>query len=161
VSARNASTAGPLVVNDGHCFACGPRSEIGLRLVFDVTGEGTVRAHTTLARAFQGWVGMAHGGIVMALLDEGMAHAAGAVGYRGVTGEVRVRFRKPVPIGAPLQIDGSVLWRRGRVLGVAAKVSDERGAVLASGEGRFVARGSVEPGTLGNPDPQQEPSGGS
>jgi len=149
------------LVNDGYCFACGPRNDIGLRLRFRLAGENRVHAHTTLAAPYQGWVGMAHGGIVMALLDEGMAHAAGAAGYRGVTGEVRVRFRKPVPIGEPLQIDGSVLWQRGRVLGVEARVSDTHATLLAIDEGRFVIRGEVEPGMLGEPDSTEESPGGS
>jgi acyl-coenzyme A thioesterase PaaI-like protein len=144
--------AQPEMINDGHCFACGPYSEIGLRLVFAVSGERAVRAQTVLAAPYQGWRGVAHGGIVMTLIDEGMAHAAGAAGYRGVTGEVRVRFRKPVPIGAPLAIEGHVLWQRGKVLGVSASVSDEAGTLLVSGEGRFVAKGTVEPGALGQPD---------
>ena len=137
------------VLDDGHCFACGPKSDIGLRLRFAVTGEGRVRAQATLAQPFQGWAGVAHGGIVMTLLDEGMAHAAGAAGYRGVTGQISVRFRKPVPIGEPLFVDGSVVWKRGRVLGLEAHVSDAAQTLLATGEGRFVARGRVEPGTLG------------
>ena len=137
------------VLIDGHCFACGPKSEIGLRLVFGLADGGGVRANVTLAKPYQGWVGVAHGGIVATLLDEGMAHAAGAAGYRGVTGEIKVRFRKPVPIGEPLAVEGNVLWHRGRVLGVEARVLDATGTMLASGEGRFVIRGRVEPGALG------------
>jgi acyl-coenzyme A thioesterase PaaI-like protein len=146
------AAAAPAMVNDGHCFACGPNSDIGLHLHFRIVGDRAVRAETTLARPFQGWVGLAHGGIVMTLIDEGMAHAAGAAGYRGVTGEVRVRFRKAVPIGEPIAIVGRVLWQRGVVLGVEAHVEDQAGALLASGEGRFVAKGTVEPGALGLPD---------
>jgi uncharacterized protein (TIGR00369 family) len=152
VTARAPERRDGEVKNDGHCFACGPHSEIGLRLVFATTGDRAVRAQTTLAKPYQGWVGVAHGGIVMTLLDEGMAHAAGAVGYRGVTGEIRVRFRRPVPIGEPLAVEGRVLWQRGRVLGLEARVCDAAGTTLASGEGRFVARGKVERGTLGVPD---------
>jgi uncharacterized protein (TIGR00369 family) len=144
--------AAPDVRIDGHCFACGPKSEIGLRLHFELAGHNRVRAQTTLAQPYQGWVGVVHGGIVMTLLDEGMAHAAGAAGYRGVTGEIKVRFRKPVPIGEPLVIDGRVLWQRGRVLGLEARVLDASETLLASGEGRFVAKGRVAPGALGTVD---------
>jgi hypothetical protein len=41
-----------------------------------------------------------------------------------------------------------VLWQRRGVLGVAASVNDEAGALLASGQGSFVKRGDVPPGTL-------------
>jgi uncharacterized protein (TIGR00369 family) len=140
------------VVDDGRCFACGPRNELGLRLRFDVVGDGEVRCVTTLAPAFQGWVGMAHGGIAMTLLDEAMAHAAGATGRKGVTAEVRVRFRRALPLEAPLTITGRVLWRRRDVFGLEATVTDAAGRLLASGEGRFVSKGFVTPGSLGGAD---------
>jgi uncharacterized protein (TIGR00369 family) len=143
------AAAGTEVVDDGRCFACGPRNEIGLRLRFDVVGDGEVRCVTTLGPAYQGWVGMAHGGIAMMLLDEAMAHAAGAAGRRGVTAEVRVRFRRPLPLGEPLTVTGRVLWRRRDVFGLDATVSDQAGRLLVSGEGRFVSKGTVAPGSLG------------
>jgi uncharacterized protein (TIGR00369 family) len=96
-------------IDDGYCFACGPENPIGLRLHFQPEGDG-VRAETTLAAEFQGWQSVAHGGIAMALLDEAMAHAAGAAGHRGVTASINVRFRKPVPIGAVIAITGRVAW---------------------------------------------------
>ena len=137
------------VVDDGRCFACGPLSERGLHLRFAIEGEGRVVARTTLAPEFQGWAGVAHGGIAMMLIDEAMAHAVGASGVRGVSADVRVRFRHPVPLGEQLRVAGHVVWRRRNVFGVEATVADEAGRTLLSGEGRFVARGEVVPGELG------------
>ncbi|HVA33596.1 MAG TPA: PaaI family thioesterase [Candidatus Baltobacteraceae bacterium] len=129
--------------DDGNCFACGPSNPIGMHLHFDRADEGVV-ASAVLAAQFQGWRGIAHGGIVMALLDEAMAHAAGFAGHRGVTASVNVRFRKPVPLERPVQVRGRVTWQRSNVLGVEATVLDERGAVLARAEGSFVSRGPLE-----------------
>ena len=137
------------VIDDGRCFACGPLSEIGLHLRFAVVADGHVRCTTTLAPAFQGWVGMAHGGIAMTLIDEAMAHAVGATGLRGVSADVRVRFRREVPLDERISVEGRVVWRRRNVLGVEASVTDSAGRLLVSGEGRFVERGTIEPGTLG------------
>ena len=72
-------------LDDGRCFACGPDNAIGLRLHFERVDDGAVRARTSLRPEFQGWQDIAHGGIALALLDEAMAHAAGAAGYLGVT----------------------------------------------------------------------------
>ena len=44
------AAAAPAMVNDGHCFACGPNSDIGLHLHFRIVGDRAVRAETTLAR---------------------------------------------------------------------------------------------------------------
>lgn len=130
-------------IDDGHCFACGPENPIGMHLHFENLGGEGVRAEATLAPQFQGWKGIAHGGIAISLLDEAMAHAAGYAGYRGVTGSMSVRFRKAVPLGSPLVIRGRVAWKRGPVLGLAAEVRDGSGALLLEGEGHFVSRGSV------------------
>jgi uncharacterized protein (TIGR00369 family) len=130
--------------DDGNCFACGPANPIGMHLHFDRAETEGVRAAVTLASHYQGWRGIAHGGIVMALLDEAMAHAAGYAGHRGVTAAVNVRFRKPVPLERPIEVRGRVTWHRRNVLGVEAKIYDESGGLLAEGEGSFVSRGPLE-----------------
>jgi acyl-coenzyme A thioesterase PaaI-like protein len=108
-----------------------------------VDAEG-VQARLTLAPEYQGWRGIAHGGIVMALLDEAMAHAAGFAGHRGVTASVSVRFRKPVPLEQPIEVRGRVTWQRRNVLGVDASVLNSSGDVLAHAEGSFVSRGKLD-----------------
>ncbi len=130
-------------IDDGRCFACGPENPIGLHLQFESTEDG-VHAHATLSEQFQGWRGIAHGGIALALLDEAMAHAAGYAGYRGVTGSMNARFRKPVPLGSPIDIEGKIKWMRRNVLEIEATVRDGEGSVLVEAEGRFVAKGRVE-----------------
>ncbi|HET6274522.1 MAG TPA: PaaI family thioesterase [Candidatus Cybelea sp.] len=131
--------------DDGNCFACGPANPIGMHVRFDRAGdsEGVV-ARVELEPVYQGWRGIAHGGIVMALLDEAMAHAAGFAGHRGVTASVSVRFRKPVPLEAPIEVRGRVTWQRRRVLGVEATIFDANGDVLARAEGSFVSRGTLD-----------------
>ena len=131
--------------DDGNCFACGPDNPIGMHLHFDraTDGEG-VCARFSLAPQYQGWRGIAHGGIVMALLDEAMAHAAGFAGHRGVTASVNVRFRKPVPLERPIVARGRVTWKRRNVLGVEGKIFDEAGNLLAHAEGSFVSRGKLD-----------------
>ena len=130
--------------DDGNCFACGPANPIGMRLHFDrAPGGDGVLARATLAAEYQGWRGIAHGGIVMALLDEAMAHAAGFAGHRGVTANVSVRFRKPVPLEVPIEIRGRVTWQRRNVLGVEGHVFDADGNLLARAQGSFVSRGTL------------------
>lgn len=130
-------------IDDGYCFACGPENPIGLHLQFEAEGEGVI-SRVTLKPEVQGWKEVAHGGIVMALLDEAMAHAAGLAGHRGMTASVNVRFRKPVPIGAPIELRGKVMWQRRNVLGLEASVLDAAGATLAHAEGHFVSKGHVD-----------------
>ena len=130
-------------IDDGNCFACGPENPIGLHLHFESEGEGVI-ARATLATNFQGWQAIAHGGIAMSLLDEAMAHAAGAAGHRGMTASLNARFRNPVPIGQPLTITGRVAWQRRNVLGLQAAVHDAAGMLLVDGEGKFVSMGALD-----------------
>jgi acyl-coenzyme A thioesterase PaaI-like protein len=130
-------------VDDGYCFACGPENPIGMHVHFENLGAQGVRARTALRPEYQGWRGIAHGGIAISLLDEAMAHAAGYAGHRGVTASMNVRFRNPVPLGEELDVRGRVAWQRGKVLGLEADVYDARGTLLLHGEGHFVSWGSV------------------
>jgi acyl-coenzyme A thioesterase PaaI-like protein len=139
-------------VDDGRCFACGPFSPDGLHLRFEPDGPQSVRAEITLPPRFQGWRGTAHGGIVMTLLDEAMAHACGLIGERGVTASMDLRFRGPVPLGVQLVITGTVQWKRRNVIGVEAAVSLADGTLLASGVGSFVSRGPLGKERYGIPD---------
>ena len=136
------------VIDDGRCFACGPLNPIGLHMRFERDGDDGAKAEIVLGEQFQGWRGVAHGGIVMAVLDEVMAHAAGFMGYRGVTAGLNARFKKPVPLGEPLNVRARVAWVRRNVLSVEAEIH-AGGELLASGDGKFVVKGTVEPGRLG------------
>jgi acyl-coenzyme A thioesterase PaaI-like protein len=140
-------------VDDGRCFACGPYSADGLHLRFRPDGEGGARAEITLPPRFQGWRGTAHGGIVMMLLDEAMAHACGVAGERAMTAAMQLRFRAPVELGEPLVITGRVKWKRRGVIALEAAVAHADGTVLATAEGSFVSRGALaREERLGAPD---------
>lgn len=130
--------------DDSRCFGCGAENDHGLQLVFVPQEDGSVRGDTVLRNDFQGWKGVAHGGIVMMMLDEAMAHAAAARGHAAVTANIQVRFKKPTPLNVPIVLVATVEWERRAVLGMKAEVRDEQGKVLAFAQGEFLSRGSVE-----------------
>lgn len=144
------SAAAP--VDDGRCFACGPYNADGLHMHFEPDGDGRVRAEITLPPRFQGWRGTAHGGIVMMLLDEAMAYACGAIGERGMTASMQLRFRAPVPLGVPLVVTGEVKWKRRHVIALDAAIADADGTLLAGAEGSFISQGPLGATRLGVPD---------
>ncbi len=125
------------LADDRRCFACGPDNATGLRMTFEY-GDGTARARVTPGREFGGWSNILHGGIVMTLLDEAMAHAAIAAGERAVTARIEVRFRNAVPTGVPLIAQGRVDGRRGRVMEISGTLTDEGGTTYAESHARFV-----------------------
>ena len=107
----------------------------------------------TLDRRFEGWDGIAHGGIICTILDEVMAWALVAEDNWGVTARMNVEFKRPVQIGRPIRADGWVTRSRRRVVDTAGRIIDaETGETLATAEGTFVAADgrpqARAPGTL-------------
>src|SRR5215471_15613051 len=57
------------------CFACGARNPSGLHLIFRREGDEIVTEYTP-EPVFQGFPGVAHGGIIATLLDETLNRTA-------------------------------------------------------------------------------------
>jgi uncharacterized protein (TIGR00369 family) len=118
-----------------HCFACGSLNAHGLHLVLHA-GDDRCWIETTLDRRFQGWDGIAHGGIVCTLLDEVMAWALVEHDLWGVTARMQVEFRKPVRIGVPVRGEG-------HVRGVRRRIVDAEGVLLDPADGSLLARATA------------------
>jgi uncharacterized protein (TIGR00369 family) len=131
------------LVDDQRCFACGPHNAEGLHLTFEPEGEAGARSEVTLPPRMQGYRGIAHGGIVMMLMDEVMAHTCRFVGEKAMTASCEVRFRKPVPLGEKLLMRGAVTNRRRNVIYLTASLALEDGTELATAEGTFVSLGRL------------------
>jgi len=78
------------------CVVCSASNGHGLQLDFRLREDGTVRASFDCARAYEGYTGYLHGGVISALLDGAMTNCLFAHGYCAVTAELRVRFLAPV-----------------------------------------------------------------
>ncbi|MCL5256331.1 MAG: PaaI family thioesterase [Chloroflexi bacterium] len=130
--------ADPAYSEDNWCFACGKENPIGLKLKFEQTEDG-VRTTIVLDRVYQGWPGIAHGGIVATLLDEAIAHAVMTRLGPAVTGELVVRLRRHAPIGQPLSLSARIISRKGRLVQAEATLASETdGKALATGQGKFM-----------------------
>ncbi len=122
-----------------HCFACGTLNQHGLGLVLHVEPE---RAWTefVLDRRFEGWEGIAHGGILCTVLDEVMAWSLASADNWGVTARMSVSFRKPASLDTPLRAEGWVTRTRRRLVETAARVIDlATGEELATAGGTYLA----------------------
>jgi len=121
------------------CFACGVLDEHGLHLDLHVDGD---RCWTELALPdrFQGWDGIAHGGIVSTILDEVMAWSLAATDNWGVTARMNVAFRKPVRLGRTIRAEGWMTKAGRRMIETSGRIVDAAdGTVLATAEGTYVA----------------------
>ena len=120
------------------CFGCGPAHPSGLQVrCFEAADE--VVSPILVPRVYEGPPGAVHGGIVAAYLDEVLgAAAARAAGKPSVTGELTVRYVKPVPSATPLLGRGRLVADHGRYVDVEGTL-EEFGArrVVATARGRF------------------------
>lgn len=120
------------------CFGCGPGHPTGLRVRCFKTPEG-VMSPIIIPGQYAGPPGAAHGGIVAAYLDEVLAAAVHlAMARSAVTGELTVRYMKPVPVETPIVGKGSLVADHGRYVDVEGRLEElGSGNVLATARARF------------------------
>lgn len=121
------------------CFACGALNEHGIHLDLHVDGD---RCWTELALPdrFQGWDGIAHGGIICTVLDEVMAWSLAATDNWGLTARMSVDFKRPVRLGVAIRGEGWITAVRRRIVETAAHIVDPAtGEVLATANATYVA----------------------
>jgi uncharacterized protein (TIGR00369 family) len=123
-----------------NCFACGSLNREGLGLVLHVEPARSW-TEVTLDARFEGWDGIAHGGIVSTILDEVMAWALVGNGEWGMTARLSIDFHKPVPIGTPFRAEGWVTRARRRIVETEARLVDHSGTVLANATATYLAAG--------------------
>ncbi len=128
------------VTNEHNCFGCGRLNAHGLQMEFLTNPEGDgVWSRVILAPRFEGYQGVIHGGIISTLLDEAMAWSLYRDDIWAVTGQLSIRFRKPVIVGVPVLANGHIGARRGRIIEMRGDLRRESdGQVLAEATATFV-----------------------
>jgi hypothetical protein len=125
----------------------------GVRMYNPVIGEGNPMAPPlrieigadgaegwcTLGHAYEGPPMYGHGGMSAMLIDQLLGHAAAASGHPGVTTDLSVRYRRPVPLDVPLRVWGRVVKVEGRRVSAVGGITTaaEPGVPLVEAEARF------------------------
>jgi acyl-coenzyme A thioesterase PaaI-like protein len=126
------------------CPVSGAENPLGLAMIAWRAGD-EVAATVTLGSAAAGSPGIAHGGVIAALLDDLMGFVLDSLEKTpGVTATLSVSYRKTVPIGVDLQLRGRLRRREGRKLFIEGSISLD-GTVLAEAEALFIAITSAVP----------------
>jgi uncharacterized protein (TIGR00369 family) len=124
--------------DDRMCFVCGEKNPVGLKIRLRMdAGRGESAAEVTFPAHFQGWAGIVHGGLVATVLDEALIYAAGARGFKCVTGEVTVRFVKPAATGVAYSLKGRFLEDKGRIVMAESSLCDIEGREVARATGKL------------------------
>ena len=125
---------------DTRCFVCDQDNQGGLRQRFFLDDElGRVVAEFVPTADHSGAPNYTHGGVIMAVLDDGMAWAIIAMKERfGLTRKVEIDFIRPVPIGVTHQVLAWVESFEGRSLMARAELRNPDGKLCVAAKASYV-----------------------
>jgi len=122
---------------DDYCFACGKKNERGLRLNVE-TMEGSSRAIINFPRYMQGYNGIVHGGLVATVLDELAIYAGMSLGRQYATGEIKIRYKKPVRTGYEYIVEGKVIEDKDKVVTAESILRDSEHVIYAQARAKLI-----------------------
>jgi len=127
--------------SQGHerCVVCAPSHPLGLRVEYHVGAGGVAHAESACHKVFQGYPGQIHGGVITALLDGAMTNCLFAHGIQAVTGELTVRFLRPV-VPDRVAVVNARLTRTLRRLYVLEAELIQEDVTAARAQGKFLKR---------------------
>ena len=142
--------------NSRMCFICGIKNIAGVHVRFYEPGDGTVLARFCGHEIHQGYPGRFHGGVLAGILDETLGRAIRLEhgdDVRGVTAELTIRYRQPVPLETELEAVGRITAERSRLFEATGEVLLPDGTVAVEASGKFV---KLLPEILSEFDPAAE-----
>jgi acyl-coenzyme A thioesterase PaaI-like protein len=119
------------------CFGCGPEAEAGLHLVTRLEGD-LLKASYTFATRHAGAPGIAHGGLVAAVVDDVCGFSLFVIKKPAVTRKLEIEYLKPVLVGVPYDIVAKVERSEGRKVFVSCEGTSPEGVLTFRGDALFV-----------------------
>ncbi len=126
--------------NSAECFVCGLDNDKGLKASFYETDTGEVVAVFTPHRLHQSYPGRVHGGVAACILDETMGRAIqiGQPDVWGVTGELSVTYKKPLPYEVELRCVGRITREVRLLFEAEGEILTPDGEVAVTARGKYV-----------------------
>ncbi|WP_169810905.1 PaaI family thioesterase [Nocardia amikacinitolerans] len=119
------------------CFGCGPRNPAALDIALELRADRVI-GHVTLDERHQGAPGVAHGGVIAAILDEAAGTVPTTMCVPAVTAKLEVNYVRPAPLRRPMVVTAVLGRREGeRKLHIDARLELD-GELLAEGNALFV-----------------------
>jgi len=126
--------------NSKNCLVCGLKNPFGLKTNFYELENGELLAIFKCINEHQSYPNRAHGGIISSILDEAIGRAI-MIKYGtiwGVTIELNVQFKKPVPIGEDLKVVSRIIKDSSRIFEGTGELILNNGEIAATGYGRYL-----------------------
>ena len=127
--------------NSRMCLVCGLKNPFGLHTSFFELDNNELLAVFKPREEHQSYPGRLHGGIISTILDETigraiMIHSEGDIW--GVTVDLQVRFKKPVPLDEELRVLGRITKDSSRFFEGTGELLLQDGTVAAEGHGKYL-----------------------
>lgn len=127
--------------NSKLCFICGLKNKYGIHAHFYITENQELIALFTPAEEHQSYPGRLHGGIASAVLDETIGRAI-LNRYKeevwGVTIELNVKFKKPIPLGEALKVVGRITTENSRMFEGTGEIVLANGDIAVTAQGKYL-----------------------
>ncbi len=122
------------------CMVCGIENTAGLHARFFELDNGELVGVFTPRDVHQGYPGRLHGGIASTVLDETIGRAINITDPEawGVTIELTVRYRKPVPLGGEVVAHARITKDSSRIFEGTGEILLEDGTVAVEARGRYM-----------------------
>ena len=131
----------PLPPHQPNCFGCGPRNPAGFQLRCHATEAGVAGSFQLDAR-HEGGPGVAHGGVVAAVLDDLLGFLLYRLGRPMVTARLEIDYRRPVVLGVAVDAAAEIVSVEGRKVWTHGELRGRDGTLLAEARGLFVQVGA-------------------
>ncbi len=121
-----------------NCYVCGQDHPRGLRMRFFVGDEGQIHAWFRPDDTQTGYQDIVHGGVISALLDEILGWPiALQAGLMCFTGELTIRFVKPMSAGRTYLATAYPGTDKGRYWEGKGDIRDDQGTIYAKANGKY------------------------
>ncbi len=125
-------------LDNQRCFVCGKQNPHGLHLDFAPEGSAGVRTSFTIPERFQGFAGIAHGGMLAMILDECMVNTVWLRGVTAVTTRFEMRLRQPVRLGERVTFLAQIVRESAMGFRVESRAELDDGTLVAEGKALLV-----------------------
>ena len=127
--------------NSRMCLVCGLKNPFGLHTSFFELDNNELLAVFKPREEHQSYPGRLHGGIISTILDEAIGRAImiqSEGDIWGVTVDLQIRFKKPVPLHEELRIIGRITKDSSRFFEGTGELLLQDGTVAAEGHGKYL-----------------------
>lgn len=126
--------------NSKKCLVCGLKNHLGLKASFYELENGELAAIFKPLDEHQSYPGRFHGGAAAAILDEtiGRAIMINHPDAWGVTVELSLKYKKPVPLDEELRVVGRITRDTRRIFEGTGEILLNSGEVAVTAQGKYM-----------------------